>query len=185
MHPRHLAAPLAALALALCLGACTDDPEPKVEDPPSSSSTPSVDPVTSATPTSEPTSEPPADETPEEFVRRWQRELDAMQNSGDPETFLAMTRSCVSCNDLAEGIQSYYADGGYVNFAGTRLISIRSTGGTDGVRQFEVARRVGNTEYVTASGEAPQSLEGGRDTITITVAKEDDAWVVTRYAILD
>ena len=81
----------ATLALFMCfLTACNGD---------ASSTAGSTDPTPSPSVTSSPSdpSPTPDKETPEEFVRAWVAEYNAMQNSGDTERFRSMSRRCKTC----------------------------------------------------------------------------------------
>ena len=98
----------ATLALFLCfLTACNGE---------ASSTAGSADPTPSASDTSSPSdpSPTPDTETPEEFVRAWVAEYNAMQNTGDTEKFRGMSRRCETCITVADRMDGYYEAGGYV-----------------------------------------------------------------------
>ncbi|WP_101523496.1 hypothetical protein [Nocardioides houyundeii] len=109
--------PLPALVclLALLLGACAEDPEPKIAAPSESTSA-------SASP-SESVSEaaPPADETPEEFIQRWVDTDREMQNTGDTEKLEQITSGCVPCGKTSTQVASFYAAGGFVEWGGMKI----------------------------------------------------------------
>ncbi len=107
-----------------------------------------------------------------------------MQNSGDTAPYLALTRGCKSCNDVAAIVDRYYAKGGFIRFEGTEIIRIKNTGTSRDIRQFDVARRFGQTEFATGAGKRTQRYPGGSDRIRITIKREGASWVVNRYAVL-
>ena len=104
----------------LALSSCSDDPvKPKPLEPDSSSSSPTSSP-----------SETPKPESAEDFIRRWmEAEQRDAGNRRHRRPTVRVTRNCVSCDDLADRVDRIYENGGYIEFEGTRVLSITRTGG--------------------------------------------------------
>lgn len=103
-----------ALALSACGG---DDPEPEFTAEPSSSPSPTA----SATPVAE-------QETPEEFIRRWNEIDRRMQNTGDTSDYLANTKGCDVCEDIAARAESLHNSGGFLRWEGRKITRIEHMG---------------------------------------------------------
>ena len=97
-----------ALAAALVLAGCQDEPEPRFEPTPSASSSP-TDPETS---------EEPQAQTAEEFIEEWVDLHTEMQNTGETDAFLEASSGCRPCNKFADRIGAIYAAGGFVKTDG-------------------------------------------------------------------
>ena len=97
-----------ALVLMPVLSACGGDdsepePTPIIASP---TATPTPTPVESETAA--------AEETPEEFIERFFEASDEMHASGEDEGYLALTKGCRSCDELARTVTGIYADGGTI-----------------------------------------------------------------------
>lgn len=178
MSPRPRSAAVVAALLAWTLTACSDDPEPIVEPTPSPTSTAPTE------PTSPPTSEPPERESAEQFIRRWQGVSFEMQNTGNVDNYLAMTRSCGSCEALAQGVSEIYADGGYVDNARGAVSSIERAGKVDDVFIYEFDLRTRPSQIVDREGEVETELSGGQARFQINLEMQGDTWIVTRISRL-
>jgi hypothetical protein len=163
----------AGLAVAaLMLAGCTDDA--------SSTATPAdpTSPPTTASTSAEP-SPTPDDETPEEFVRRWVAEYNAMQNSGDTETFRGISRKCETCIAVADRMDRYYGAGGYVKTDGLTIQTLRVSKPNDkGQRAVTIAVEAAPVEYVEKQGGQVQSLPGGSPTYQLSLTPRGKTWNV-------
>ena len=140
-----------AAALPLLLAGCSEgEAEPKMPDPSPSSS--------SSTPTAEPTVE---QESPEEFVRRWVRADREMQNSGEVDDYLALSKRCKPCKSVAERVQAIFEAGGYVKTDGLVIRRITDNSGGDGPKVLDVSVRSSPTVLKESADAEPQTLPGG------------------------
>ena len=113
------------LSVCLLLAGCTDpEPSPTPTPSPSSSSM-----VVSPSP-SESSSAPPRAETPVEFIKRWMRLDEAMQNTGEKEAFLKVSGNCEPCQRLASRVDGIYSNGGEVSTTGWSLKEVLRIAGT-------------------------------------------------------
>lgn len=158
-----------AAALPLLLAGCSEgEAEPKMPDPSPSSS--------SSTPTAEPTAE---QETPEEFIRRWQKAALDAQNEGDTSEYRSMGPNCRPCSDFADQVDRIYADGGSVKLASLRVVSVEGAGAD--ADQFKLVRVLGPTRVLDAAGQQKQSFAGGREVLSVFLEKRNDAWRVRNF----
>lgn len=160
-----------AAALPLLLAGCSEgEAEPKMPDPSPSSS--------SSTPTAEPTAE---QETPEEFVRRWQKTADAMVTSGDTSEFRAISKGCRACADYADRIDAAYEGGGQIRFGGSKVESIK----TEAEDPPTLVVQVKSAELrIVTPGEEPQVFPAAQQTYRMTLARKRDAWIMRHYGVL-
>ena len=60
-----------------------------------------------------------------------------MENTGDTAEYRELSSECKACTDLAKIIEGWYAAGGYVEWGGWKILSIRARGGSE--TEFAVA----------------------------------------------
>lgn len=171
---RHLMHVRRALALAisvpLLLAGCTDEPEPtpKMPDPTTSSSTP--------TPTE---TETPEAESAEDFIRRWVAVNTDMQNTGDVDEYLALSRQCEPCLQTAERIRQMYANGGFVRTEGWMVRRIIDRSGATGGPVLDLRIESSPTEFKERAGAKTESLPGGDIVMRVRLSR-DAPWHVVR-----
>ncbi|RYC05854.1 hypothetical protein [Nocardioides zhouii] len=169
MHVRR------ALALAvvgpLLLAGCTGDPEPtpKIPDPTTSSSSPS--------PTD---SETPEAESAEEFIRRWAAIEAEMENTGKTADYRGLSSGCKACTDLADLVEGWYAAGGFINWDGWRIQSVKPRG--DSGNEFVVKVRSSPTRYKESKSGPLKTFDGGPGAHLLVLESQGASWVVTRKA---
>lgn len=171
MHVRRALA--LTLTVPLLLAGCSDDPEPKpkLPDPTPSSSTPS--------PTESETAEA---ESPEEFIRRWQAAGDEMQRTGTTADYLKLSPDCEACKSLARNVETIYADGGRIEYAGASIVRIEESGAKPPT--YDVGLRVPVTRIYREAADQPETLPAGKMTIRVTLKEAREGWIVTHYGIL-
>ncbi len=173
--------PLLALLLAVALTACTDEPEPKFADPTTSSA-----PTTSARP-SEPTetsSPPPRKESPQDFIRRFQRASFEMQNSGDSSIYRSLSSNCESCDALAGRVDDIYEAGGRIQIDRSSVRAMRVTARVDGVVILEYELHVSPTIITDSSGTVTKRFTGGVSKFQVNVRRESGSWAMSRVSRL-
>ncbi len=165
---RILAAVLTAplLTLAACGGGGGSIADPPISSAPSSS-----------TPTQQ-------RETPEHFIRRWAAEEKRMENTGDTVAYLAMSKRCLACRQLARDIKSFYAAGGYAKWGGWQIKSIKQGGETGTGIAYEVRVQSLPTTYKESAAADVRHLKGGPSTHQLTVKRVGGVWQVTAKAQL-
>jgi len=158
---RRTAVAVALSSVVLSLAACSEDePGPKAAEEPTAVET---------TPAAE-------QETPEEFIRRWFKASEDMQNTGDTAEYLAMAPECPSCKKLANRVTEYYADGGWIKFKGSTLGTIENYENTE--NRFLVPVDSGSTEYRTSKTAQTESFQGGKVEFIVTLEPVGDDWQV-------
>jgi hypothetical protein len=171
MDPRRTL--IAALAAPLVLlGACGGN-DASVADPPISPGSTSSSPTT-----------PPKRETPEHFIRRWTQVEKRMENTGDVDKYLALSRGCMACRKLAAQIRGFYDAGGYVKWGGWQISSIKVNSKQEHATTYAVRNRSLPTTYKEASGGPTKHLGGGVTTELIQVQRYGDTWNVSSKAEL-
>ena len=162
----------ATVAFMLCsLTACNGE----------ASSTAGPDPTPSPSVTGSPSdpspSHSPDTQTPEEFVRAWVAEYNAMQNSGDTEKFRSMSRRCETCATVADRMDRYYEAGGYVKTDGLTINRLRvSKADAKGQRAVTIHVRAAPTEYAEEEGGPVQELPGGDPVLQLSIQPRRTSW---------
>lgn len=149
--------------LLLLLAGCGGDPQPTFSPSPSVST---------------PTTTAPAVETPQQFLRRWVRAMDAMERTGKPAAWQRMNlHTCKSCSVAAAAVRAVYEAGRHVIGGQSRIVSItHARSGRWHIRTVSQPSRI-----VDHSGHAKGSFPGGPTTLEVTLAKRGDGF---RVAIL-
>lgn len=177
--------PLAATSLAVALLAATaacggDDPPSSPRTSQSASATQSV----TASPSPSET-QPPQRESAKAFIRRWFKESDAMQASGDTSAFRAMGDKCTTCATFADSVDRIHQQGGWIRFGGTQIHRIERSGSLAGNPHWNVETRIAPTRYKESAGGDIVRLAGGPTTFQITLAKSGDhAWTVLDHSVV-
>ena len=160
-----------AVAGALLLAGCSDDPEPtpKLPDPTSSSPTPTAT-----------ESETAKAESAEDFIRRWSDELQKMQATGETEAYRALGPDCDSCIAAAERVDEVYGAGGRIEWDGWDILSIEPVGSSG--TEFRAEVDSAPTRIRETKNGKWQTLKGGRVTRLLEVKRVDDEWLMARTA---
>ncbi len=77
-------------------------------------------------------------ENPKRFVARWAAAEARMQNTGKVAPYVALSRGCRTCRQLAHTVAGYYAAGGFVHGGAWRIDSIKAVPASSGVVTFVV-----------------------------------------------
>ncbi|WP_110182301.1 hypothetical protein [Nocardioides solisilvae] len=155
------------MAALLLLAGCADDPEPKFAEPTEAASASPSESATQA-----------AAETPEEFIRRWAELSTDMQNTGDTEAYLAITKGCRPCQDTADNISGIYAAGGSVEWGGMTVERIKTLSGG----AFDVWTTSKPTRYRRSASASEKRLPGGRVKYQLVLADSGDGYVLVDLA---
>jgi hypothetical protein len=155
----------AALAAGVLLAGCSDDPEPTFEPPASPS--PSE---------SETSSAEPEAQSPEEFIREWFELNTEMQNSGETDEFLRVSRGCRPCSGLAKRVKRIYGDGGFIEIASQDVVEMDLGSRSSTIKQFDVVVQTAPTRYRESEGADLANYDGGRATYQLTIIREGDTW---------
>lgn len=171
--PRFLTGTLAGALTAplFLLAACGDDDS--VADPPVSPG------PTSASPTGT-----PQRESAEHFIRRFYATERTMENTGNTSSYQHLTRRCTSCASLANEVARFYEHGGFVQWGGLVIESIRPYSSRGAKRTFAVKGQAKPTTYKSSSAASPSRLSGGLTTELVTISRVDSSWRVTGFAKL-
>ncbi len=180
---RPLAATSLAVALLAATAACGGDDPPPANGSPTDSPSPSATASSTSSPSPSQT-EPPQRESAKAFIRRWFKESQEMQVTGDTEAFLAMGKGCVTCESLAEQVATIYRQGGWIRYEGTRVLRITRGGSLGGNPQWDVLTEGAPTSYKESAGSDITHLPGGPTTMRITLADAGDSWAVVRHSVV-
>jgi hypothetical protein len=161
-----LAAP--AVLLTACGGASS------VADPP----------VSSGPTSSAPTTQPPAHESPQHFIRRWADAEKKMENTGRTGPYLAVSKTCHSCEQLASDVSRFYAAGGFVNWGGWKILSIKPYSDNGATKSYAMRAMAAPTAYQESVSGVHKTLPGGVATDLITLIQTRDAWQVVGFTKL-
>jgi hypothetical protein len=164
MSVRRTAAAL--LTAGLLLTGCSDDPEPRFE------------PTETPSPTESSATAEPQAQSPEEFIREWFALNTEMQNTGDTQAFLASSRPCDVCKDMASQVRRIYADGGRIQLDRQEVLRVRTGARSATIKQFDVTVEASKTRLVEAAGASEQTLPGGKSTYRVTLLRKGDAWAM-------
>jgi len=152
-----------ALAAAVLLAGCQDEPEPEFDPTPTES--PSK---------SEPTEEPEA-ETAKKFVRDWVETYNAFEASGDSSTYASLNKGCSTCNDIQETVEEAYDSGGFLKSDGWQIL-----GTVDGTPPTLTATvEVSPSQYKASAGAGVERADGGRIIVEFRVREIAGAWKLT------
>ena len=158
----------------MALAGCTDEPEPRFEEP---TETPSAsDPTSSAAAEPEPWEEK-SKAGAVAFARHWVETLNDAQLTGDVAALRASsTRGCVTCGDLAAQLEALYGDGGRVETNGWEVLLVGPPSGevTDSA---QVTLRVARAPQRVFEAEgSSRRYEGDRTTFSAELLWENGTW---------
>ena len=169
MHVRRALA--LALTVPLLFAGCSDDPEP----------TPDIPDPTTSSPTEEPTeTETPEVESPEDFVRRWVKVGDKMQQTGEVRAFRRISRNCQACAQVADQVESIYSAGGSIDYAGSKVSLLKKV--APDPPTFHLDLETPETVILNSDGSVDQRLPKGTGLYLLTLNGEPGDWYVAAYA---
>lgn len=143
----------------LLTGCASEEPEPKFAEP---SASPSV---------------VKKEETAEEFIRRWAKVEQEMQNTGETEEYRAITRGCPSCNSLADKMEEIYRDGGWVKSGEIEVRRVRE----ESPGQYLVRLHVSPTTHRLTESGPDGGFPGGKDLVQLNLERTPSGWNLSYY----
>lgn len=164
---------LAALLAAPCVLSACGGGDTSIADPPVSNS------PTSSAPTTK-----PAHESPEHFIRRWAAAEKRMENTGETGPYLAISRGCRACRQLADDIRHFYSRGGFARWKGWRIQAISRDAVNGSSSVFDVQVSSSPTTYRESAYGPIKHLRGGSATHQLTLRSTGTGWQVTQKAQL-
>lgn len=174
----------AALVIGLLVSGCSQDPQPRIETAPSTPATsePSATPRPSVVTESPSPAASPAEESAAQFIQRWFDASAAMQNSGNPVDYRAITSGCAPCSELARRVTGYYDAGGYVRFGGQRVLSTDKVPSSENLTVLRVQVKAEPTEYQRSSLATVQRIAGGQESLEVVLTgSPSEGWSVVDY----
>jgi hypothetical protein len=168
---------------ALVASGCQSNPEPPPLERTAESSTPS--PTASpaeAAPTLPAEAKGTSEAAAKAFVRHFFDSLNFAMNTGETDYFRSLAHAgCESCEAIAANIDKTYGVGGSINSRGWLVQSVSLTPHQAGRRPIlDLGVLMRPEQVVERSGAEPQSFEGGKQPMTIYLARVNGAWLVTR-----
>jgi hypothetical protein len=164
------------VVVVMALAGCTDEPEPRFEEPTESSS--ASESSSSAAAWREPweeRSKPGA----VAFARHWVETLNAAQASGDVQALrTSSSNKCVTCRDLAAQLEDLYASGGRVETEGWEILLVGPPQGSIS-QSAEVTLRVSRAPQRVFDGQGPpEKFEGDRTTFAAGLVWQNGQWLM-------
>lgn len=143
--------------LLVLLVGCGGDPQPH---------------FSSAPPTVVPTTTAPAAETPQAFLRRWVRAMDAMERTGKPGPWETLNlKSCEDCATVAATVRGVYGQGYHVVGSSSHVESVTRVGGSS----WRVRISSRPTRVVDEGGHVKGAYPGGRTTLQVGLVRRGGA----------
>ncbi|WP_193606529.1 DUF6318 family protein [Nocardioides lijunqiniae] len=175
----RLAALLTAATL-LAAGCSDDDPQPRVEPPPSATPTASPSPTE---PTA--TSSAPAALNPVQTVRAWVAARNVTLSSGDSKAVDALsTDACKTCRDLVEPFVALYADGGSMKTTGWKVDNAKKRPDFEKSHQVFAALTFAGGETITQPGQQPEPFDPEKHILQFKLARTEGLWRVADVVFL-
>jgi hypothetical protein len=162
---------LVALLVAGCSGA----------DPQASPETTSSPPVTTSAEPSPSASEPAKHETAREFLENWPIVEHRMFVTGDTAEYRAMTVGCDPCSRLADRIEGFYANGGWVKTQPWAILSLTQLGTSRTEPTFQLKLNAGPTRYLAKADDKVQRLDGGSLVYKAYLVRDEGRWNLKNY----
>ena len=115
-------------------------------------------------------------ETPEEFVERWVQLSNEMQQTGETEAYLEVSRECVTCRQVAKTVQRIYARGGRIETQGWKIRD--SSVDREDSSSVDVLAEVWFDKTLTydANGEVARRYPQGTATYRFTLGQDGAGW---------
>jgi hypothetical protein len=133
----------------------------------------------SGDPTALPQAKPPDQESVKRFIKRWAAAEARMENTGRTARFLAMSRDCPLCHQLAQHISGYYAAGGFIRGGAWRIDSIEVPPRSGGGIIYTVHAHQAPMTFRQSSSRPVQHFHGGPITYLLGVAPTRGSYTVT------
>jgi hypothetical protein len=168
---RSAVALVAVLMLAGCSG---DDPDP-VADPTATASSPAPagEPTVSATPESS-----EQRESAEAFIRRWFELYRDLQETGQSESFVAVSRTCDACAATVDRFRTIYAAGGEIRGGRIAVTRLQRVGETKNSETWVAHVSTTPTRYRESASAAWQRLDGGDGAFRLVLREHATSYVV-------
>jgi hypothetical protein len=178
---------VATVVLALVVGACSGEPEPKFA-PPSQSSSPQME----ATPSESPQSQLPlvarrhTRAGAEAFVRFWFETFSLAMTSGNTQTVDDLSaQRCVSCSALSTTIDDLYRKGGHVKTAGWLVeASFKAPDYEASQPRFVLRVRQAKRTLYGRDGEVVDRTSATKVPMRVTLDRRGSGWKVGALEIL-
>lgn len=169
---------------ALLLGGCGGAPAPKALPKPTEPASPTA----SATPT------PPAlpkaakaktDEAVSAFARHYVEVINYATASGDVGKLLVLAdESCTSCYRLAKRLRTIYGNGGKIRSRGWRVTGTLVIPNQPLARKYIDITIVQSPQtLVERAGAASKKYPGGKQALSLLLARRAESWKVTRMTL--
>jgi hypothetical protein len=118
-------------------------------------------------------------ENPKRFLARWAAAEARMLNTGKASAYLALSRDCPACHQLARSVARYYAAGGYIHGGAWRIDSIRLSPTSTTVVTYTVHAQAAATEVKESSSGAVQRLPARPVTYLVGLLAKGSSFTVT------
>jgi Family of unknown function (DUF6318) len=167
----------AAVVIAVtALAGCTDEPTPRFEEP---TRTPSASDSTSSAAAEREPWEEKSKAGAVAFARHWVDLLNEAQVTGQVARLRATSTSqCVTCQDLAEQLESLYAKGGRVETDGWNVLLVGPPQGVAG-GSAEVTIRVARAPQRVYDGDGPpERFVADRSTFSAGLVWKNEQWLM-------
>jgi hypothetical protein len=127
--------------------------------------------------------QPPApgieQENPKRFLARWAAAEARMLNTGKAGPYLALSRTCPACRQLAHSVARYYAAGGYIHGGAWRIDSVTLSPTSTTVVTYTVRAHAAPTEVKESSSGSVQRVPGRPVTYLVGLLAKGSSFTVT------
>lgn len=172
------------LAAGLLLSACGGSPEPGPLAEPTKSSSPSAS-AALAPPVMPAAAKAKSDEAVESFARHYVSIINFATVTGDRKDLEALaTDACASCRRLSARLEEVYGGGGSIESSGWRVTGASVVPDQPLERKYiDLAIVQAPQTLVGRAGAPPQKFPGGKQALTMLIARRGDGWVVTQMSL--
>ena len=172
---------LMALLLIGFSGCSEDEPQPKFEPAPSTSST-STPPSTPP-----PTTEPPVKKlSPEETVEAWVKGLNHAYDTGDISLAEeVITSGCTTCQEFLKNAPGIYAAGGYVETEGWVIKGKPFHREREGSTEVIAPMLWSASINVFSKGEAPVKAPASKQIMYFQLERAGDSWDIAELGVIE
>lgn len=185
--PVLLAGVLAVLLAGLLTG-CGGSPEPQPLPKPASSTSPSASASTSAVPNAPvmpAAAKAKTDQSVEVFARHYVDIINFATATGNRSDLDALAEeTCASCRRISSRLEQIYTAGGSITSEGWRVTAADVVPDQPLQRKYiDMSIVQSRQTLVEEVGASPKTFPGGKQALTMLLARRGDSWVVTRMTL--
>ena len=117
-------------------------------------------------------------ENPKHFITRWAAAESRMQNTGRVAPYLALSRQCRACHQLAHTVARYYSAGGFIHGGAWEVDSIKAIPASSGLATYIVRGHAAPMTVRESSSGAVQHVAATRVVYMIGLMAKGSSFTV-------